>query len=247
MSTTTPRAHKPPFRVINTASGKCILNADEQLVSPEDVVAALNTHASETTPKSDGVLCPPCRYSDCEEAGECMAHIMAGSAQAVREARSDGLDSLNSLLDAATRSGPTAAEAAGMLDKRLPPNYECALLLAAISTAAGQNTRESAKQRIGRDSPYWTPVYEEVCKTVDREMELRERLEKAFGEITRLSDPSATCVIDPRLLSELILWTKQVGEQGPERVARGIAAAARAFNTSLRALTQSDSTGGNRA
>ena len=67
-----------------------------------------------------------------------------------------------------------------------------AMLLAAISTASGQNTRESAKDRIGRDSPYWTQAYGDVCAAIDRELALRERLEKAFGEITRLSMPSSS-------------------------------------------------------
>jgi DNA repair exonuclease SbcCD ATPase subunit len=49
--------------------------------------------------------------------------------------------------------------------------------LAAISTAAMCNTRESAKlQRIDRDSPYWTPAYSDVVTTIEREMSLREEL-----------------------------------------------------------------------
>lgn len=52
-----------------------------------------------------------------------------------------------------------------------------ALRLAAISTASLCNTRESAKQmRIGRDHPYWTQAYEDVCEAVEREMALREEL-----------------------------------------------------------------------
>jgi hypothetical protein len=51
-----------------------------------------------------------------------------------------------------------------------------AMLLAAISTASIQNTRESAKERIGKDNPCWTQAYEDVCTAVDREMALRERL-----------------------------------------------------------------------
>lgn len=62
-------------------------------------------------------------------------------------------------------------------------DYEVAMLLAAISTASGQNTRESAKERIGRDSPYWTQAYGDVCVAIDREMALRER-----GEATRDGD-----------------------------------------------------------
>jgi hypothetical protein len=49
--------------------------------------------------------------------------------------------------------------------------------MAAISTASIQNTRESAKERIGRDNPYWTQAYDDVCRAVDREMDARERAE----------------------------------------------------------------------
>lgn len=52
------------------------------------------------------------------------------------------------------------------------PDHDTAMLLAAISTASIQNTPESAKQRIGRDSPYWTQAYADVCVAVDREMAL---------------------------------------------------------------------------
>lgn len=100
-----------------------------------------------------------------------------------------------------------------------------ALLLAAISTAAGQNTRESAKQRIGRDNPYWTPAYEDVCAAVDREMALREQLEAARSASAE-RDPWKEAVIealvcnhiyrkehddDPRkALNELLAWEQAV-------------------------------------
>lgn len=44
--------------------------------------------------------------------------------------------------------------------------------LAAISTASIQNTETSIKDRIGRENPYWTTAYGDVCAAVDREMEL---------------------------------------------------------------------------
>lgn len=46
--------------------------------------------------------------------------------------------------------------------------------MAAVCTAAMMNTRESAKERIGKDNPYWTQAYQDVCDAVDREMTHRE-------------------------------------------------------------------------
>lgn len=60
-----------------------------------------------------------------------------------------------------------------------PPDEKTAQLLAAISVASIQNTRESAKDRIGKDNPYWTDAYGDVCIAVDREMAQRERAEAA--------------------------------------------------------------------
>lgn len=49
--------------------------------------------------------------------------------------------------------------------------------LAACGVAAMCNTRESvAKQRIDADNPYWCASYSDVCQAVDREMQLRDRL-----------------------------------------------------------------------
>lgn len=46
--------------------------------------------------------------------------------------------------------------------------------LAAISTAAMQNTESTVKHRIGRENPYWTVAYGDMCATVGREMKHRE-------------------------------------------------------------------------
>lgn len=51
------------------------------------------------------------------------------------------------------------------------------LQAAACMTATIQNTRESAKERILRDHPYWTQAYADICRSVDREIEERERAE----------------------------------------------------------------------
>jgi hypothetical protein len=50
--------------------------------------------------------------------------------------------------------------------------------LAAIMTASIQNTDNTIKNRISRDSPYWTQAYADVCRAVDREMKLRKALER---------------------------------------------------------------------
>ena len=46
--------------------------------------------------------------------------------------------------------------------------------LAACGVAALSNTPESVARRIGRDSPYWSASYGDVCAAVDREMALRD-------------------------------------------------------------------------
>lgn len=57
--------------------------------------------------------------------------------------------------------------------------------LVAISTACGQNTKDSSLQRIPRSNVYWTPAYEDVCRVVDREIAERERAEKAESNLER--------------------------------------------------------------
>lgn len=47
------------------------------------------------------------------------------------------------------------------------------LQLAAISTATLQNTVSARADRITPDNPYYTVAYGDVCRAVDREMELR--------------------------------------------------------------------------
>lgn len=49
--------------------------------------------------------------------------------------------------------------------------------LAAVTAAVMQNTRSTAADRIGKENPYWTPAYQDVCDAVDREMNHREKLE----------------------------------------------------------------------
>jgi len=60
--------------------------------------------------------------------------------------------------------------------------------LAGISTASFQNTRESTKERITKDNPYWTAAYDDVCRTVDREINLRESLDVAHEALAKIKD-----------------------------------------------------------
>lgn len=48
--------------------------------------------------------------------------------------------------------------------------------LAAISTASFQNTEASKRDRIGKDHPYASTAYFDVCRAIDREMALRASL-----------------------------------------------------------------------
>lgn len=50
--------------------------------------------------------------------------------------------------------------------------------LAGCGVAAMANTERSKKQRIGRDNPYWSASYGDVCAAVDREMKYREALKE---------------------------------------------------------------------
>ncbi len=47
--------------------------------------------------------------------------------------------------------------------------------LAACGVAALQNTRQSIKERLTRNNPYWSDSYERVCDVVDREMKYRPK------------------------------------------------------------------------
>ena len=55
--------------------------------------------------------------------------------------------------------------------------------LVACGVAAMQNTRESAKQRIPRDNEYWSASYDDVCRTVDKQMDEREHAERAEADL----------------------------------------------------------------
>ena len=56
--------------------------------------------------------------------------------------------------------------------------------LVACGVAANQNTRDSIKDRITRDNPYWSASYDDVCRAVDREILYRERLESITDNVT---------------------------------------------------------------
>lgn len=50
--------------------------------------------------------------------------------------------------------------------------------LAGCGVAAMGNTADSVKERISRDNPYWSASYDGVCSAVDREIAMRENLER---------------------------------------------------------------------
>ena len=92
------------------------------------------------------------------------------------------------------------------------------LRLAACGVAAMQNTVSSITQRLTRDNPYWSASYGDVCGAVDREMNLRdevERLKTEQGEA--LADQRrALCAEHDKDLMEL----KRVRKVAAEEVAR---------------------------
>lgn len=65
-----------------------------------------------------------------------------------------------------------------------------AIQLAAISTASVQNTESSKLERIGRDNPYWTVAYGDVCVAVDREIRVRDGVAEANKEPTDTRTPA---------------------------------------------------------
>lgn len=48
--------------------------------------------------------------------------------------------------------------------------------LAACGVAANQNTKKSITERLEDDSPYWSASYDDVCRSVNREMSLRDHV-----------------------------------------------------------------------
>ena len=81
-------------------------------------------------------------------------------------------------LVAAHRQQAVAAETAEIESLRMQ--------LAACMTASVQNTERSIKDRITRESPYWSQAYADVCAAVDREMALRAKLAVAEKDSKRL-------------------------------------------------------------
>lgn len=58
--------------------------------------------------------------------------------------------------------------------------------LAAISTAAWGNTDSVRADRIGKDSPWWSTAYRDVCNAIDREIQHRNRVEELENEAVAL-------------------------------------------------------------
>lgn len=61
--------------------------------------------------------------------------------------------------------------------------------LAACGVAAMQNTRSTIMDRIANDNPYYSASYSDVCRAVDREIALREKLELVESALSELGGP----------------------------------------------------------
>jgi hypothetical protein len=59
--------------------------------------------------------------------------------------------------------------------------------LAGCGVAAMQNTEGSVKARITAESPYWSASYGDVCRAVDREMQLRQRVDELEAKLALTS------------------------------------------------------------
>lgn len=68
-----------------------------------------------------------------------------------------------------------------------------------------------------------------IQAATERNVEIIDQVQCALSETA----------LKPELLSDLLMWTKQVGEQPRDRVAMGIAAAARGFHEKLSACAPS--------
>lgn len=54
--------------------------------------------------------------------------------------------------------------------------------LAACGVAALGNTKESVKERINKENPYYSASYADVCRAVDAEIKLRDEVERLKAE-----------------------------------------------------------------
>lgn len=78
-------------------------------------------------------------------------------------------------------------ELSSQLERELAMERELRIMqLAGISTASIQNTEKTIKDRIGRDNPYCTQAYLDVCCAIDREMKLRTELLSARAAIEKM-------------------------------------------------------------
>lgn len=74
--------------------------------------------------------------------------------------------------------------------------------LAAISTASIQNTEASKAERIGRDNPYWTVAYGDVCTAIDREIRERVRAERLAEALRKLEQFTSRYIGDGAIYAE---------------------------------------------
>lgn len=75
--------------------------------------------------------------------------------------------------------------------------------LAGCGVAAMCNTEKSiAEQRIGKDNPYWSASYGDVCRAVDREIELRAARAAALAQVEELREANKDIATLRKYVSE---------------------------------------------
>lgn len=78
------------------------------------------------------------------------------------------------------KSHPSIAELLDEVDRLRAENEQVRMELASCGVAARCNTKESIQAlRITKEDPHWSFSYQNVCDAVDRELQLREKLDIA--------------------------------------------------------------------
>lgn len=87
------------------------------------------------------------------------------------------------------------------------------LRLAACGVAARSNTEKTVKHRITSEHPYWSESYFDVCRSVDREMEQREKNDRLNAQLSAVG-LAPLFYLDPTNLQSL----QELGDLEPGRI-----------------------------
>jgi len=101
-----------------------------------------------------------------------------------RAALQSAIDALQSKLDTATQS---SAHWQHQCTELQAENERLRVQLAGCGVAAMQNTESSKAQRVQKESYGWSESYGDVCRAVDREIELRAERDQLQAENERLT------------------------------------------------------------